>query len=107
MIKTRSPKTLWDHCIKLEVLILSCTSYDIYMTGEEVPETIMTGSTTDISHISEFGWYKWVMFWDNLLAFLDNALTLRQYLGPATDDGSMMTAKIIKTNGQYVCRLTL
>ena len=46
------------------------------MTGGEVPETIMTGSTADISHISEFGWYDWVMFRDNLPAIPDNALTL-------------------------------
>jgi hypothetical protein len=57
MIKTGSPKTLWDHCLELEALIRSSTSNDIYMTNGEVPETIMTGSTADISHISEFGWY--------------------------------------------------
>ncbi len=55
MIKTGSPRVLWDHCIELEALICSSTSKSIYMTNGEVPETIMTGSTTDISHISEFG----------------------------------------------------
>jgi hypothetical protein len=56
MIKTGSPRLLWDHCIELEALIRSSTSNNIYMTNGEVPETIMTGSTADISHISEFGW---------------------------------------------------
>ena len=55
MIKNGSPKTLWDHCIELEALVCSLTSNDIYMTNVKVPETIMTVSTTDISHISEFG----------------------------------------------------
>jgi hypothetical protein len=32
------------------------------MTAGQVPETIMTGNTADISHIAEFGWYNWVMF---------------------------------------------
>ena len=107
MIKTGSPKTLWDHCIELEAMIWSCTSNGIYMTKGDVPETIMTGSTADISHISEFSWYDWVMFWDNLPTFPDDALTLGQYLGLATDIGSMLTAKILKTNGQFVCRSTL
>jgi hypothetical protein len=44
------------------------------MTNGEVPETIMTVSTADISHICEFGWYDWVMFWDNLPTFPDNKL---------------------------------
>jgi hypothetical protein len=65
MMKTGSPKVLWDHCIELEALIYSNTSNDTYMTKGEVPETIMTGSTADISHICEFVWYDWVMFRDN------------------------------------------
>ena len=77
------------------------------MTNGEVPETIMTRSTADISHICEFGWYDWVMFWDNVPSFPDNKLVLGRYLGPATDVGSALTAKILKSNGQTVCRSTL
>ena len=78
------------------------------MTNGEVPETIMTGSTANISHICEFGWYNWVMFWDNVPAFPDNKLVLLGcYLGPATDVDSALTAKILKSNGQTVCRSTL
>jgi hypothetical protein len=49
------------------------------MTNGEVPETIMTGSTTNISHICEFGWYDLVMFRDNVPTFPDVYLTLGQY----------------------------
>ncbi len=76
MIKTGSPRVLWDHCIELKALICSSTSNNVYMTNGKVPETIMTGSTADISHICEFGWYDWVMFRDNLLTFPDNKLIL-------------------------------
>jgi hypothetical protein len=62
MIKTGSPKCLWDHCLEPEAYVRSCTSNDIYMTAGQVPETIMTGNTADISQIAEFGWYDWVMF---------------------------------------------
>jgi hypothetical protein len=55
MIKTGSPKCLWDHCLELEAYVRSCTSNDIYMTAGQVPETIMTGNTANISHIAEFG----------------------------------------------------
>jgi len=77
------------------------------MINGEVPETIMTGSTADISHICEFGWYDWVTFRDNVPAFPDNKLMLGRYLGPATNVGSALTAKILKSNGQSVCRSTL
>ena len=108
MIKTGSLRVLWDHCIELESLIRSSTSNSVYMTNGEVPETIMTGgSTANISHICEFGWYDWVMFGDNLLTFPDNKLILGRYLGPTTDVGSALTAKTLKSNGQTVCRSTL
>ena len=62
----------------------------------------MSGSTADMSHISEFGWYDWVMFRDNTPTFPDDKLALGRYLGPATDVGSALTAKILKFNGQLV-----
>jgi hypothetical protein len=107
MLKTGSPKRLWDHFIKLEGLIRSHTANDIYSTGGEVPETIMKGGIADISQICEYGWYDWVMFRDTMEAFPENKLVLGRYLGPATNVGSAMTAKILKQNGQFVCRSTL
>jgi hypothetical protein len=61
------------------------------MINGKVPETIKTGSTANISHIYEFGWYDWVMFRDIVPTFPDVKLTLGQYLGPATDVGSALT----------------
>ncbi len=107
MINTGSPRVLWDHCIELEALICSSTSNNMYMTNGKVPETIMTGSTTNIRHICEFGWYDWVMFRDNVPTFPDIKLTLGRYLGHATNVGSALTTKILKSNGQTVCRSTL
>jgi hypothetical protein len=107
MIKTGSPRVLWDHCIELEAIIHLSTSNPLYMTNGKVPETIMTGSIADISHIFELGWYDWVMFWDNVPSFPDVKLILGQYLGPATNVGSALTAKILKSNGQTDCRSTL
>jgi hypothetical protein len=96
IIKTGSPKTLWDHCLELEALVRSNTSNDIYMTNGQVPETIMKGTTANISHIAEFGWYDWVMFWDNVPSYPDDKLVLGRYLGPAINTGSALTAKILK-----------
>jgi len=107
MLKAGSPKTLWDHCIKLEGLMRSSTCNTIYMTNGETPETIMTGTTADISHICEFGWFDWVMFRHNAPTYPDDRMILGQYLGTATDVGLALTAKILKSNGQYVCRSTL
>ena len=58
LIKSGTPKRLWDDCLKLESYIWSNTAQDIYKLGGEVPETIMSGKTSD----SEFEWFEWVMF---------------------------------------------
>ena len=107
MIRTGSPKCLWDHCIELQAYIRSCTSNGIYMTAGQTPETIMSGSTADISNICEFAWFDWVMFRDNIPTYPDDKLILGRYLGPATDVGSAMTMKILKRNGQVVYRSTV
>jgi hypothetical protein len=107
MIKSGSPKCLWDHCLELEAYVRSCTSNDIYITAGQVPKTIMTGNTADISHIAEFGWYNWVMFRDNEPSYPDDKLILGRYLGPAIDTGLALMAKILKSNGVFVCRSTL
>jgi hypothetical protein len=106
MIRTGLPKVLWDHCIELETLIWSNSINGIYMMNGQVPKTIMKGTTADISHISEFGWYDWVMFRDNTPTFPEDKMILGRYLGPATDVGPIMTSKILKPNGQIVYRLT-
>jgi len=92
MIKTGSPKKLWDHCIELMAMIRSCSTNSIYMTAGQVPETLMSGETADISRICQFGWFDWVMYHDPA-KFPEDKPTLGRYLGPAIDVGSMLTAK--------------
>jgi hypothetical protein len=77
------------------------------MTAGQSPETIMLGSTADISCICKFGWYNWIMFCNNVPTYPDDKMMLGQYLGPAIDVRSALTMKILKSNGQVVCRLTV
>ena len=59
LISSGAPKKLWDHYIELVVLIRSHTSHTAYELQGEVPETIMTGQTADISNICKYDWYEW------------------------------------------------
>ena len=54
MLKSGSPKPLWDHCIDLEALIRSQTALYIYGLEGQVPETVMSGQTGDISSLCAF-----------------------------------------------------
>ena len=68
---------------------------------------MLSGETADISEFAEYGWYDWVKFRDTNVPYPEDKLVLGRYLGPSTDIGPAMTAKILKSNGQYVHRTTL
>jgi hypothetical protein len=102
MLKSKAPTKLWDYCAELKARIRSHTAHDLSVLEDEVPETLMTGSTTNIYDLCKFGWYDWVYFWDTSVSFPNNKETLRRYLGPAPDIGSVMAARILKENGEVV-----
>ena len=54
MLKTGTPKPLWDHCIELQALIRSHTALDIFGLQGQVPETVMMSKTVDMNNLCEF-----------------------------------------------------
>ena len=107
MLKTGCPKALWDHCIELEALIRSHTALDIFGLEGQVPETLMSGQTGDISNLCEFEWFQWVMFYQPMEQYPESKLHVGRWLGPATDVGTAMTYKILLPTGGFVCRSTV
>ena len=49
LLKSRAPKWFWDDCLELEVYIRSNTAHKIYRLDWKVPETVMSGETSEIS----------------------------------------------------------
>ena len=106
-ISTGLFRVLWDHCIRLMSLIWSHTAHTVYELQGEVPETIMTRQTADISNIYDYDWYEWVMLRDNTTSDPYDKQTLDRYIGPATGVGSAMCYKILKAYGKISCRNTV
>ena len=65
MLKKKSPKVLWDHCLELESAVRSHTANRSFELNREVPQTHMTRETADLPEFAEFEWYEWVMFREN------------------------------------------
>ena len=99
--KKKLTRKLWDHCIKLEANICSHTALDIYELEGQVPETMLSGQTANISPFIQHGWYDWVKFWDRT-SFPEPKETFARWLGPSIDVGPAMTSKVLKSNGQVV-----
>ena len=62
MVRAGAPKPFWADAIKLEAYVRSNTAHDIFILQGEVPETVMSGETSDISQFCEFAFYDWIMF---------------------------------------------
>ena len=87
MLKKNYPKRLWDDCIELQAYIRSQTANGHYHLKGEVPETVMSGETADISKFAEYSWYEWIKFRDTTVAYPKTKLILGRYLGPSTNIG--------------------
>ncbi len=97
--------SLWDDCLELEADMMSHTAHEGFMLQGQVPQAMVTGQTCDISCLAEFGWYQWIWWFDKHDRFPDPRKVLGRYLGPTSDIGMAMTAKILKgTNGRVVYR---
>ena len=71
MVRSQAPKRLWDDCLEREAYVRSLTALDIYGLSGQVPETIVSGKTADISPFAAFKWYQWIMYQDTTAQFLD------------------------------------
>ena len=95
MVTKHTPKTLWDHCYEWKSKVISHTARGHYKLHSQVPETVLTGQTSDISPLAEYGWYDWVKYYD----YKSKEETLGRWLGPAGESvGSAMTSMILQLN---------
>ena len=87
--------------------VCSHTAHDIYQLDGRVPKIVILSETAVISPFCEFGFWDWVKFREDGVAFPDNQMILGKYLGPSIDVGPAMTQRVMKANGKYEDRSTL
>ena len=100
------PLTDWEITYPYQIEHSHTVHYHFPLNGE-VPKTLMKGNGAEISNISEYEWYEWMKYLDNVCTYPDNKRVLGRYLGPAPDVGSMMTSKILRHTGDHIPRSTL
>ena len=104
MVAKHTPRKLWDHCYEWKSKVISHTARGHYKLQSQVPETVLTGQTADISPLAEYGWYEWVKYHD----FASKEERLGRWLGPTDEEvGSAMTSKILMQNCHLYYTATL
>ena len=84
------PTKLWDQCIEFEALIRPHTDLDIYELQGQVPETLLSGQTADISSFIEHEWYDFVKWFDHGSSLPEPKEVHGRWLGPSMDIGTAM-----------------
>jgi len=102
MIKTNTPSCLWDCCYEYIAMKRNNTSLNIRELDGEVPETKLTGDTSDISHIAEFGWFDWVWTLSP-----KEPKKLCRYCGPSMDVGDIITSRCLTEKGTFLHRTSV
>ena len=69
MKKLACPARLWDYFAELQANIRCHTARDIPTLNGQVPKTVNTGNTANISELVEFGWYQWIYYRDTTTSF--------------------------------------
>eukprot|EP00957_Ditylum_brightwellii_P170395 12970425-Ditylum_brightwellii.AAC.1 len=87
-------------------MIISHTAHHLWELKGEIPETVMTGNTADISQFVGLAWYQWVYFRDTTIAFPDDKEVLGRYLGPSFDVGPAVCTKFLKESSRVLHRTT-
>jgi hypothetical protein len=106
MLATNAPQCLWDLCLQYVASVRSHTALSIRELEGEVPATILTGDTPDISHLAEFGWYDWCWY----ISPEDVTLlrkSLGRYLGPSTDVGDALCSRILTNKATILNRTSV
>ena len=102
-----SPLRFWNYCSQLQVRIRYSTTHNNVRLNGEVPQTLVDGTTFDISNLAEFGWYDWIKYRDTIVSWPLDDYTLGRWLGPAPTICNEMTMYILKNNGEVIIRTTL
>jgi len=107
MLKTQSPKRLWDYCIELQAKIRSNTAHNIPTLGGQTPKTVMRGETADMSALCEYDWFEWLHYWDTESLYPEDTKVLVWYMGPSKFILPEMFCHVLKANGSVLQRSTV
>ena len=107
LFDSNSPLKLWCYCLERRAAIICSTVRTNAMLKGQTPETYLTGNATDISAISEFGWYEWVVYRLEGEIFPHQSRKLGRTLGPARNAGNALSHWVLTINGKVMPVQTL
>ena len=111
MEEANSPAVFWCYCGEREALVMNSVIQRSpvfkFMCENQVPESVMTGTPTDISAISAFEWWEIVKFKQEGKVYPFQHSHLGRCLGPAPNFGTELCYNVLTTTGKVLPVSTL
>ena len=101
------PVIFWCYCLERRILINNRISKNSFELGGKTPHSYLTGELSDISSICHFEWYEWVKFRKTGEGFPISSEKLGRCLGPAKNQGSVMSQSVLTDSGEVLPIQTL
>ena len=102
LFATDSPLCLWCYCLERRARIICSTVRTNFMLKGQTPHTMLTGKPTDISALSDFGWYDWVIYRHDGQNFPLQSMKLGRVLGPARNAGNELSHWVLTIHGRVL-----
>ena len=111
MDEANSPASFWCYCGEREAIVMNSTAQNSpvfkFLCEGQVPESVMTGTPTDISAICALEWWELVMFKKEGKSYPFSHQHIGRCLGPAPNFGTESCYNILTTTGKVVPCSTL
>jgi hypothetical protein len=107
MLRTRTPKRLWDYCGEWVAAVRRLTAHDLPGLDGRVPDEVVTGHTPDISDYAQFDWYQYVWCHDPAVQFPGDARRLARWIGVAHNVGNPMCFWVLPSTCKVLARSTV
>ncbi len=114
MITKNIPEVLWDDVLEWCAKVRGLTALNLRSLDGSTPEGKLTGDTSDISNMAEFGIWDWVWFLSPQDTLKNDQgekdmhrKRLGRYLGPSDGVGEAMSGRVINSRAQRMHRTSI
>ena len=107
MLRTRTPKRLWDYCGEWVAAIRWLTAHDLPGLDGRVPDEVVEGNMPDIAEYAQFDWYQYVWCHDPAVQFPGDSRWLACWIGVAHSVGNLMTFWVLPSTCKVLARSTV
>lgn len=102
MVSMNVPAPLWDRCMVWVSEIRSHMNLGHLEQNGQVGTTVITGNTSDVSHLVSFTFYEWIWYHTPQDTGEKTRMALGKWCGPSFDVGDILCYAVLNSKGSIL-----